>query len=208
MNDVTLPQDLGPKRVAKDLRSRFKPSTIATLYLFLSALGVVYHYSLLSAFGVNYLDFADPTDYLAGALSQPNALLITVLIVVFAILMFVLDEWVAKKWPGYYRNTRVGRFQILTSYNLFWYAVIFIGFPVHYVYQLATEDAKALMAGQGTVMTAYYSDGAEQGVQRVHIVNTARFVFLFDQTQQQVEIIPLESVIRLLPASKSPRLEE
>lgn len=183
---------------------RENPGLILTAaYLLLTVVGAVYNWRLCRRFGINILDLADGTDFLMFAVRD----FAVVAWAAFAIGLFAgMYALIAhlKAAPPKQRNVlmRVFERQVKRS-SLRVQAVVCTlwaaFFVFYYLDQYARNVAGAIKSGAGHACE-YVLAGDPQGVPRAAqlVTTTSRFVVVFSPQEKVTEVIPTESISRLV----------
>lgn len=196
---------------------RANPGLGLTLaYLILNAVGVACSWAFYRNLGVNFLDFAETTDFVIAVIREPLPVLLVVLSLPFYMFygaaMVRLFRFLRRVWLGFARwaqraeakpRAAYSSATVVTSQNLFIgiYALLFVMIYSRYQagkiraggFQPVTEEFKA----EALRDNAATWSGALVGT-------TTRFLFFYDIAAKRVEVVPLDAVARLrLPPRRS-----
>ncbi len=181
-------------------------------YLALIAIGMFHTFAFYRRFGVNILDFAEPSDFLLAPVRDPLVMVATVIPVLFIWAYFAAIERVGGRnrmrrraagipiawWETKEENLamlrRVGPWaRAATGLTRIWASGLW--------YQLYVSNQ--IMLGRGfKVSVETTANTTEAGTDRrplMLIGTTARFVFLFRTDDWRTVILPAENILRITP---------
>lgn len=196
---------------------RANPGLGLTLaYLILSAVGVAYSWAFYRNLGVNFLDFAETTDFVIAVIREPLPVLLVVLSVPFYMFygaaMVRLFRFLRRVWPGFARWAQRAEAKPRAAYSsatVVTSQILFIGvYALLFVMIYSRYQAGKIRAGDFRPVTVEFKADAlrDQGAtwSGALVGTTTRFIFLYDRPSNRVEVVPLESVARLrLPPRRS-----
>lgn len=184
--------------------------SLTMLYLFASVVGMVFHYLLLKRFGFNVLEFSETSDFLMVVAREPLTVALALLGVPFYIgymkATMGLSGW-AKKKAAWIRTTPEKRRKMLDGMRR-WRVLIqlmFIGvWAVVFVQFYSLWRSRQIRAGEFRKVTVHYKTDspraggglADEGF--ALLGTTSRFVFLYDPASKRSEVVPLDSIARLV----------
>jgi hypothetical protein len=163
-------------------------------YLFLTVVGAIYNWRLCSRFGINLLDLADGGDFLLYAVRD----LAVVGWALFAILLCAgCYAWTIRlrSAPPKQRNAKESDpRQIAALWIVFAAVFLFV-----YLNQWAGIKARSIRAGEGRACQYALADEPKAALQSAQLVTTtSRFVVVYRTDDKTTEVIPLESLSRLV----------
>ncbi len=183
-------------------------------YLTMIAVGMFHNFALFYRFGINVLDFAEPSDFLLAPLRDPLVMVATILpaVVIFGSLIS-LQGWSDRQWrrrrgaglpvawweTNYETMPRARRFSRVSRVvaALLWV----LASSLWYERYAATR----IMMGDGLrVSVETTTNVTEQGTERRPVMllgTTGRFVFLFRTEDWRTVILPAENILRIIPAA-------
>ena len=172
-------------------------------YLFLTLVGAIYNWRLCSRFGVNILDLADGADFLMFAVRD----LAVVLWALFAVLVYAGTYALMARLLSKPEKERTRLMRIVYRNNkgtdLRGVAVACTLWAVFFVYYFlnvyAGNVALGIKAGKGRACEYALSEEPKAALQSAQLVTTtSRFVVLYRPDEKTTQVIPLESVSRLV----------
>lgn len=183
---------------------RENPALILTAaYLLLTVVGAIYNWRLCKRFGVNILDLADGVDFLMFAVRD----FAVVAWAAFAICLFAgMYALIAhlKAAPPTKRNILMQAFerQVKRS-SLRAQAVVCtlwaVFFVFYYLDQYARAVAGAIKSGTGHACEYVLADDAKANPVAAQLVTTtSRFVVVYRVDEKATQVIPNESLVRLV----------
>lgn len=187
-------------------------------YLTLIAVGMFHSVLGYRRFGINILEYTEPGDFLLAPFQDPMVLLVTVLPLALAWGYMTVVERVSERtrtrrraegkplawWESSDETlTKLKPYGNLMKYGL---GLFWLGVSAN-LYQ--TIKARRVIRGEGTRVAITYTDGTvERGTptRPLSLVgSTSRFFFLFRTETWEVEVIPAENVLRLMPEGALPK---
>lgn len=184
--------------------------SLTVLYLFASVVGMVFHYLLLKRFGFNVLEFSETSDFLMVVAREPLTVALALLGVPFYMgymgATTSVTGW-AKKKAAWMRSTPEKRRKMLDSMRRWriWIQLSFIAvWAFAFVQYYSLWRSRQIRTGDFRPVTIHYktdsprADGALSSEGLALLGTTARFVFLYDPAAKRSEVIPLDSIARLV----------
>ncbi|HUS70221.1 MAG TPA: hypothetical protein VM075_05520 [Anaerolineae bacterium] len=188
------------------------PVVLTLLYLYMSAVGVIYTWSLLRQFGINVMDFAEATDFLLAALRQPAA-------VVQSSIALVAFLWITAGATVAYRRVAglssepklvtVGQlskaFKGAVNQTVLALVVAVLVFMLPFL--LGWVDGKRAMSGSGHKVAVELRSGGEASTPScldgdlLLIATAGDFAFFHEQESSHTYVIPVSNLayVRYLP---------
>ena len=177
------------------------PALVITgVYLFLTAVGLLYSTLFFRQLGMHFSDYAQPEDFLMAALKEPLLIVLVVGSIGLVYLLFRLDFWLRERYAWY--DTFLGN-QWMERIN---YHPAMIGFVVlvyAFLFTFIYADVVATRAQNGerrTVSVELRTGCAPQHLQRTLLETTAGFLLVYDAETEEARAIPYESVLSLIIA--------
>lgn len=175
------------------------------IYILLSAVGFTYNHHLFRRFGVSIADYSETSDFLLAAFREPFVIGIFLLSMAFVWLVFRWDKWMRryKFYAAIYTNLG-DRFIASDTFNiasLALFALIY-GWALTNVY--AGRVAHRIRAGEGRAVQVELSApsgeaNAAASVRRTLLLGTtSNYVFLYYPDERRTEIVPVESISRMI----------
>ncbi len=161
---------------------------VSMVYVFASAIGMLFSWTYLWHFGINFFDYAQIGDFLLASLKEPYTWLVVVLVVIGLWFDNRLSlRWSRKerpRWLRWYGDERYRRSNYLTGILL----VVFL------ITVYADQQARATYAGRKGMVVEIRLAERDVSYQRVILGTTAQYLFTFDPESREVSIYPAESV--------------
>lgn len=191
-------------------------TAITVGYLGLVAVGMLHTFFRYRRFGINVLDFADPSDFLLAPIRDP--LVIAATVIPGALIGWLIEvitrvgtaarkrrraagipiAWWETKEKNLPRLGRMNRVLQLTAMTLW-----VIAGSLRY----QQINADRMMAGEGTRISAVLANGdTVEGSSRRPVMligATSRYVFLFRTEDWRTVIVPIDNVQRLTPEQQA-----
>ena len=168
---------------------------VSGIYVFASLVGMLFAWSYLRQFGVNFFDYAQVSDFLLASLKEP----MTWVIVVLAVLMMVSDNALSRRWQQK-KRVRFLRWYGSPRYRSLNFLILFL--VIAYLIQVyARVKADLTMGGRGTSVEVLAADAAAPR-EALLLGTTGQFLMLYDANTRRVTIHPhenVQSVTILLP---------
>jgi len=169
----------------------------SAIYFTVSSIGLVYSWAFLRAFGINVFRYADISDFLMASLKEPFTWLLAMLAVLLVALDNAMSLRVQQSNPNrffqWYGSERYRQINALVAMFLI---VIFL-------FSYATTKERQIRDGGGDIFSVHLADSSPPK-QLVMLGTTARFVFLYDQVAERVDIHPNESILKITKLSPDP----
>jgi hypothetical protein len=181
-------------------------------YLALVVIGMFHTFALYFRFGINILEFAEPSDFLLAPVRDPLVMVITV-VPVLLVWWYMVASWA---WSERVRVRRRDEGKPIAWWEtkeenvdsmrrvMVWLriptAVLWV-FAIGLGYQRRAADA--IMLGNGRRVAVETTNGAvERGTEKrplMLIGTTSRYLFLFRTEEWKTVILPVENVLRIAP---------
>lgn len=198
-------------RVIAPLWLRENPGLfLSGIYVAASIIGVLYHFLFFRRFGVNVLEFSEASDFLMVVVRDPLtvglALLGVPFYLVYGALTTPLSRW-SRRHFATLRSTPEKRRKMHERMRPWWPLLQggFIGiYAILFVMLYSTWRAKQIRAGDFRKVAVEYKTDSPRpdGSFRIEglglLGTTSRFVFLYDQANRRTEVVPLDSISRLV----------
>lgn len=198
-------------RLIAPLWLRENPGLVLTgIYVAASIIGVLYHFLLFRRFGVNVLEFSEASDFLMVVVRDPLTVALALLGVpfylVYGALTAPLSRW-SRRHFAVLRSTPEKRRKSIARLRPWWplMQAVFIGiYAILFVMVYSTWRAKQIRAGDFRKVAVEYKtdsprpDGSLRLEDLGLLGTTARFVFLYDRANRRTEVVPLDSIARLV----------
>lgn len=160
---------------------------VSMVYVLASAVGMLFSWTYLWHFGINFFDYAQIGDFLLASLKEPYTWLVVFLVAIG--LWFdnrSSRRWSRQerpRWLRWYGSEGYRRSNYLTGILL----VVFL------ISLYAYQQARATYAGRMPMVEMRLAE-RDVRYQRVILGTTAQFLFTFDPAAREVSIYPAESV--------------
>ena len=160
---------------------------VSLVYLFASAIGMLFSWSYLWHFGIDFFEYAQIGDFLLASLKEPmtwGVVVVAILVVAFDNLMSL--RWNRKersRWTRWYGSERYRKMNYLTGILL---VVIFIWL---YAHAKAERTLSGALPSVDIVL-------AERGTrfERVILGTTANYIFTLDPVSNDVVVFPVDAL--------------
>lgn len=158
-------------------------------------------------FDINILEYSQISDFVIVAFKDPFYILFFLLTILFILLLYLFDKWLLKTFPKIWLFLKKKRFLFRHNANtlLLSYAIVLMGYTIQTAVFYGEKKAKAIKEGKGVHVKVYLTTGAEP---MLHdslpslIGTTSSFVFLYDHQKKTTEIIPFNSVRKIIIQDK------
>lgn len=184
--------------------------SLTLLYLFGSAVGILFHYHYLRRFGFDVREFSEATDFLMVVVREPLTVALALLGVPVYVLWGKMTGWIGpwsrKRFPAL-RSTPEKR-RASHARMRPWFLVIQIVFIAVYanvfVLYYSGWRAKRIRAEDPNPVTVHYKtdspDAAGQlkAEQLTLLASTSRYVFFYDRKTNRSEVVPVDAIARLV----------
>jgi hypothetical protein len=171
---------------------------VSGIYFAASLIGLVYSWALLRAFGINVFRYAEISDFLLASLKEPFTWFLAILAIILIIFDNAMSLRMQRRGPSrffrWYGSERYRQINYLASVLL---VVVFL-------LSYATVKERGIRDGEGEIVSVYLTDGSPPK-QVVMLGTTARFVFLYDEVAERVDIHPNESILVITKLSPDSR---
>ncbi len=183
---------------------------LSAIYVAASIIGVLYHFLFFRRFGVNVLEFSEASDFLMVVVRDPLTVASPCwgvpFYLVYGALTTPLSRWRRRHFAAL-RSTPEKRRKMHERMRP-WWALIqgsFIGiYAILFVMVYSAWRAKVIRAGDFRKVAVEFKTDSPRpdGFLRIEGLTllgpTARFVFLYDQVNRRTEVVPLDSIARLV----------
>lgn len=183
---------------------------LTVAYLFASIVGLVFHYLFLRRFGFNVIEFSETADFLMVVLREP----LTVALALLGVPFYIVYMWGAvqlgrtlRRHSPRLRGTPEKRRKLLGKMRR-WQPYVRGSFiwvwALAFVMIYSRWRAEQIRAGEFRRVTVEFKTDSPRsdGTQRVDglalLATTSRFVFLYDSVAKRSEVVPLDSIARLV----------
>ncbi len=164
---------------------------LSLLYLILTTLGIVYLYYLYKQFGIEFFEYAEPTEFILAAFKELRSFQMLLLaIIIISILWYILHD-LAKVKPQSPKYKAA-----IIIYLIFFIFYMFFG-----PYTWANRNAERIYNNKArdkivTVMLNTRDDETKKLVSKplVLIGTTGKTAFFYDHSSQSTIIIPIASI--------------
>jgi hypothetical protein len=183
---------------------------LTVIYLFASIVGLVFHYLFLKRFGFNVIEFSETSDFLMVVVREPLTVALALLGVPFyAVYMrgaILLGRGLRRR-SARLRGTPEKRRKVLEATRR-WQWLIRAGFiwvwALAFVMVYSKWRSQQIRDGVFRKTTVEYktdsprADGRQRAEGLALLATTSRFVFLYDPATKRSEVVPLDSIARLV----------
>ena len=180
------------------------------IYLFASLVGVFFHFLFLRRFGFNVLEFSETSDFLMVVVREPLAVVLALLGVPFYLgygaLATRFGRW-GRQHFAWIRSTPEKRRKSLAALRRWWpllqgsficvYAIVFVMF-------FSQWRASVIRGGDFRKVAVEFKtdsprvDGSLRMEGFALLGTTGRFAFFYDPATKRSEVVPLDSIARLV----------
>ncbi len=192
---------------------------ISLTYLVVSLIGLLFSYSLFSEFGINIFLYAEISDFLLGALREPMTFLAAGAAVLTVLLLHGLARLELRFFRRHPPTARVGKAYLRLSqaaYSSQWtWLLVFILYSYLFLSLYGNYRSEQIKAGHGEVVQIYIAEGTDSdgsvkpgGRTGLLLGTTNKFIFVYDPETGSTDVIPNESIIRIVIAGKAPEEKE
>ncbi len=171
---------------------------VSVIYFVASVIGLVYSWTFLRAFGINVFRYAEISDFLLASLKAPFTWILTILAVILVAGDNTMSLRVQRRGPS-----RLFRWYGCEQYRRINYLVA-VFLIVVFLFSYATTKERGIRDGEGEVVSVQLIDSSPPK-QLVMLGTTARFVFLYDQVAEHVDIHPVGSILMMTKPSPDSR---
>lgn len=189
---------------------RANPGLGLTLaYLLLNAVGVAYTWSYYRNLGVDFLEFAETTDFVTALIREPLPVVLVLLSLPFYMLygavMVRLFRFLRRVSPAFARWAQRAEAKPRTVYStatVLTMQLMFIGiYALLFVMVYSRYQAGKIRAGDFRPVTVEFKGEALRDNAATWsgalVGTTTRFLFFYDVAAKRVEVVPLDAVARL-----------
>jgi hypothetical protein len=173
---------------------------ISLSYLVVSLLGMFFTWSLYDKLGVNYLQFAEVSDFLMAVLREPATLLMAATAVAVTLLLrglVTLEQRYFARHPP--TNILMRAYRAASNWshrNLVLELGVFLLYSFLFINLYGNWKSEQLRSGKGDRVSVQFLDQAPM-VQRIMLGGSSRYLFLFDSQSGQVQAVPHENILKL-----------
>ncbi|MGB3779902.1 MAG: hypothetical protein WA960_16185 [Tunicatimonas sp.] len=172
-------------------------SVLATGYLSLIVIGMVYEALYYRAFGINIFEYAEVLDFLLVPFRRPITLWMLLVIFGLGYGGYRFDLFLERKHPRFHRYFNFGltHFSWFKRYRMLSYtgvAIILIGFTAWFIGEDTSEDMRAEKRADTAIE---YVSPAEPAFRGKKIGKNGSYFFLMDNSAK-IHIIPIDSHIQ------------
>ena len=178
-------------------------------YLILTAIGMIFSGAYFLVFDINILDYSQISDFILIAFKDPFYLLFSVLTVILTILIYYFNKWLMTKFPNYFLKQEKKRwnkwFKQTGNYYFWGYMMVLLVYIPENAYFYARYKSNEIKTGKGQVVQVYYNSG-NQSVKPPFptlVGTTSNFVFLYHPETKTTEIVPFNSVSKIVIVNSS-----
>ncbi len=179
-------------------------------YLILTGIGMIFSGVYFFYFQINILEYSQISDFILIAFKDPFYLLFFVLTIIFIYLLYLLDKWSLKTFPRFWKY-RKGRFNIIkptaNSY-LVSYGLVVLLYTSYVAIFYGKYKVKEIKSGKGIPVKMYLTTGLEPietDSLPLLIGTTSSVVFLYHPRTKSTEIVPFNSVRKIVIQDKKPK---
>ncbi len=194
----------------RDLIREHPALAVTILYALVSAIGLLFNWSLFREFGVNVFNFMEVGDFLLAALREPLTFVLSGTALLASYLIQRLGalelQWLTGRkdrgrfWSGYYWfSRRINNHSITGLVGFLLYCYLFLALYAGW----KSDQIRSGIARQVSVELASESDYIE-GRPVALLGATNRFVFLYDVDAATTHIIPHENLSVMTPVYTAP----
>jgi len=174
---------------------REHPTMLLTFcYFIITIIGVLYSYFFYKEFGINIIKFADLSDFLLASILEPKSVMIFISLIVVTLFFYWLDLVLRKKYKGY-GNLVEKKFKSKYT-DPIGYFIILVFYTTVLVQHIAIRNANEIKSGKTDEFLVRIADPGEHQVEKNFSLlgSSSRFVYLFDNTASETQVIPVENV--------------
>jgi hypothetical protein len=203
--EATLQVTEALQRIGRFLREH-PAILLPSLYVYVSAIGVLYTWCLFRHFGINVMDFAEASDFLLAAFKEPMALGLSFFGVMYAV--FVLYAvcfllWfcprVSSRWRKGFSHPPVP-IRAVFAMNV----LPFIAYTVFACNLVACGVTRDIKTGDAPGVIVQLESGgdsaiASQSEYAVTLIGTTQeFAFCYDRQEEATYILPISRIRRII----------
>lgn len=186
-------------KAIKFLKQDFNTS-LSVGYLSLVAIGMVFEGGLYLCFHINIVQYSDISDFLLAPFRNPKILIFVTASVLLIYLITLFDEWWEKTFPKSYKWLYFGR--DIDKYKE-WYSIKGVAMSIAlYIFFAATlyadkkeESIKSTLVSE-TELT-FKDNKFEANDTLIYIGKTNGYVFLYNRTKKQTDVVPMGDVLKI-----------
>ena len=175
------------------------------VYFLVTAIGVIYAWSLYRKFQINIFDYAETNDFLMAAFKTPGVFLMTFMM---GVLAFIAVIGLTAKYGN--QSFSMSRFTIQTKIRISFSVIIvlLLFFIIPFVY--AWNNAITLTGSKVPTITVLYEEGKQGSTSVVKelesslIGSTEKFMFFYNHLDKRTIVIPVTKIISITTSEKKP----
>ena len=177
-------------------------------YLILNLIGITFSGLYFNYFNINILEYSQISDFVVIAFKDPFYILFFLLTVLIVLLFYIWDKWLFKVFPKiwlFFKNRRYFLMARTGSTLLLTYSIVLLFYSLEAAMIYGKFKSKAIKEGRGVHVKVYLTTGTEPILQDSLpslIGTTSAFVFLYDHQKNTTEIIPFNSVRKIIIQNK------
>lgn len=171
---------------------------VSVIYFVASLIGLVYSWAFLRGFGINVFRYAEISDFLLASMKEP----FTWFLAILAVMLVAFDNRMSLRVQRR-GSSRLSRWYGSVPYRRINYLVAVLLVCV-FLFSYATTKERGIREGEGELVSVQLID-ASAPKQMVMLGTTARFVFLYDQATERVDIHPIGSILTITKPSPDSR---
>ncbi|MEO1248025.1 MAG: hypothetical protein AAFX56_20290 [Pseudomonadota bacterium] len=160
---------------------------VSMLYMFASAVGMLFAYSYLVRFGINVFTYSQIGDFLLASFKEPITWGLVALTFLAAATDIAMSRRVGRKrrsrWLAWYGTAAYRRINLLVA----------VFFLFVFIYLHAYIKAERTHAGEGLRVELRLLE-RDVRYNRILLGTTNQFLFVFDAERQEVSVYPNEAV--------------
>ena len=192
---------------------------VSLIYLTVSLIGLLFSYSLFREFGINIFLYAEISDFLLAALREPMTFAVAGVAILTGVLLFALSNlefWWYRRHPPKSRFGENYHRLSQAMYNSFWTRVaVFVLYAYLFLSLYGEYKSEQIRSGHGDEIQLFIAGDTEgsstlrsTGRTGILLGTTNKFVFVYDPTAGTTNVIPNESIIRIVLAREETEDEE
>ena len=195
--ETTTHQGEGLVRDKYETTIRELQTVLASGYLCLIIIGMIYEAAFYQPFSINIFEYAEILDFLLVPFRRPVTLLLLLVTILLSYGVYYSDVALEKKFPKFYRittfyqNTRKG----YAIYRIVSVVIVFIIYVTITGWALGKLTRKQILVEKKPDIELRYSGNTNAFLQGKKIGKNGSYLFVMD-LQDKVRIIPIDSHIQ------------
>lgn len=181
---------------------------IVTLgYAFLAVVGMVFNFFYFAAFGINVLEYSEPSDFIVAAVQSPVVILLCILPAFVIWLVVLLRRGARRRFARYDAYARRHETKYGRRYNAIFRVTIpllIVSYAIVFTSTYARFASSRIVHGKGRrVHITRIAPLASDSAARFLVGTTSKYLFFYDTLARSTDIIPAGNVAALtvvLPA--------